>query len=328
VSGNQAAFSTSYKKHGSHSITAVYSGDANNQGSTSSTLVEVVLRFAKEPYPTRMSLRVSGPLIAGQMGTFYASVGSQYGSGIPDGEQVRLFEGAQTLGFGSLVSGVATITITLGGSGYNDFHADYMGDAMYRGSYTHIEEFVEKNATTTTLVSSLNPAVYGQPITYTATVTSSGPMPQGDVKITGVGRVPLVNGVATFTKPLVRAGTHAITATYVGNSVSAMSTSAVLEEVVDPAPTTTALVSSLNPSSSGQTVTFTATVTSSTGVDPFGKVTFTAGTTTLGTVAVKDTQASISTAALPVGSTAITAIYSGAASFIASSASLSQVVQP
>jgi hypothetical protein len=44
-------------------------------------------------------------------------------------------------------------------------------------------------------------------------------------------------------------------------------------------------------------------------------------------VALKDGAASVSTASLPVGSTTITATYSGADSFTGSSASLTQVVQ-
>lgn len=94
-----------------------------------------------------------------------------------------------------------------------------------------------------------------------------------------------------------------------------------------PASTTTELTSSANPSSVGQTVTFTATLTSSAGVNPFGTVTFTAGDTTLGTVALSSGAASISTASLPGGSTLITATYNGADSFTGSSASLTQVVQ-
>lgn len=140
--------------------------------------------------------------------------------------------------------------------------------------------------------------------------------------------MPLVAGVAKVTNTQAEVGTHAITAEYMGDAVSSTSTSPVLHEVVNRASTTTVLTSSANPSKSGQIVTFTATATSSTGRDPFGTVTFAGGGTTLGTVAVSDTKASISTAALPLGSTSITATYSGAAGFTGSSDSLMQVVQP
>jgi hypothetical protein len=327
VSGNQGAYSLEYGRHGTHQITATYSGDSNNGGSTSPTLTELILHASNGHAPTRTSLSASGSFILGQSVTFSATVTSLYGP-IPDGDSVQFFDGNQTLGFGATLNGVASITATLQHSGSNVFQADYEGDTAFKSSAGFLKEFVDKNPTATSLVSSLNPAVYGQPITYTAAVTSSGPAPEGSVKITDIGLVPLVNGVATVTKTLVRTGTHAITAEYMGDSSSAKSTSPVLEEVVNPASTTTVLTSSANPSSSGQSVTFTATVTSSTGVDPFGKVTFTAGGVTLGTVSVTDTVAKISTATLPVGSTTITATYGGADSFTGSSASLTQVVQP
>jgi hypothetical protein len=186
---------------------------------------------------------------------------------------------------------------------------------------------VDKDPTTTTVSASPNPAVYGQAVTYTATVTSSYGTPTGNVRISDIGLVPLVNGVATITKNLVRADTHDITAAYQSDSDFARSTSAVYKEVVTPSSTTTVLTSSANPSSPGQAVTFTATVTSSAGVNPFGTVTFTAGSATLGTVALKDGVASVSTASLSEGSTLITATYNGADSFTGSSASLTQVVQ-
>jgi hypothetical protein len=84
-----------------------------------------------------------------------------------------------------------------------------------------------------------------------------------------------------------------------------------LEQVVNPVSTTTAITSSANPSSPGQSVTFTATVTSSTGAHATGTVTFTAGGAVLGSVALSGIHASISTAALPEGATTITATYNG-----------------
>jgi len=188
---------------------------------------------------------------------------------------------------------------------------------------------VDKNWTATTISSNPNPAIYGQPITYTVSVSSQvgfDNIPAGNVKLTGIGLLPLNHGGATITKTGVKAGTYAITAEYLGDGNSYPSTSPVLEEVVNPAATTTVLTSSVNPSSSKQTVTFTATVTSSTGVSPYGTVTFTAGAKTLGTVAVSNNVAHISTVALPVGSTTITATYNGSASFVGSSASLIQTV--
>lgn len=86
------------------------------------------------------------------------------------------------------------------------------------------------------------------------------------------------------------------------------------------APTTTALVSNLNPAGSGQAVTFTATVASAHGT-PGGVVTFKNGAATLGTASLSGGQAAFTTSALGAGSHAITAVYDGADSFEGSTSS-------
>jgi hypothetical protein len=81
----------------------------------------------------------------------------------------------------------------------------------------------------------------------------------------------------------------------------------------------------LNPSKRGQTVTFTATITSPT-VIPTGPVTFTAGKTVLGTAQLSAGKAKFATATLAVGTTVITATYDGNSNIATSSASLTQTV--
>ena len=109
-------------------------------------------------------------------------------------------------------------------------------------------------STTTTLTSSLNPSTYGQPITWTATVTSAGSHgPTGKVKFAGIGVATLNgSGVATFTKTWLNAATYAITAEYEGDEASAPSDSAALNQVVNPATTTTVVTSPANPSTQGE----------------------------------------------------------------------------
>ena len=92
--------------------------------------------------------------------------------------------------------------------------------------------------------------------------------------------------------------------------------------------TTTKLVSSLNPSAYGQSVTLTATVTSGSGT-PTGSVTFTDGASTLGTSSLSGGQATLATSALGAGGHSITATYGGAPGFIGSASSaLAQTVNP
>ena len=93
------------------------------------------------------------------------------------------------------------------------------------------------------------------------------------------------------------------------------------------AATTTTLSSSLNPSQSGQSVTFTATVSSSGGPPPDGEiVTFGDGDTLLGTATLSGGIATFTTSTLPMGSNAITAIYGGDQNLSGSSSSLVQTV--
>jgi hypothetical protein len=187
--------------------------------------------------------------------------------------------------------------------------------------------------TTTALTSSPDPSNYGQDVTFTVAPTSQIEDPQTGKATIFNGTIPLGtamlngNGVATFIVKNLPVGTNPITAGYLGDSLSAKSTSPVLNQVVNPASTVTGLTSSANPSSPGETVTFTAGVVSSTGAIPIGTVTFAAGGTTLGTVALTGRTAKISTATLPAGSTTITATYNGSTDFTGSSASLTQSVR-
>ncbi len=93
--------------------------------------------------------------------------------------------------------------------------------------------------------------------------------------------------------------------------------------------TTTTLTSSSNPSVFGQSVTFTATVTG-TGFDDGGTVTFSDGSTSLGTASFsggKATLAATTNVINTLGTHTITAVYGGDSNFSGSSNSLTQVVQ-
>jgi hypothetical protein len=98
-------------------------------------------------------------------------------------------------------------------------------------------------ATTTTLVSSLNPSQLGQAVVFTATMAGNVPgsnTPTGTVTFTidGTAGTPVmvVNGTATFTISTLTAGSHTIVATYNGGSLGDItftaSTSATLTQVV------------------------------------------------------------------------------------------------
>jgi hypothetical protein len=94
-------------------------------------------------------------------------------------------------------------------------------------------------ATATSLLSSPNPSTYKQAVTFTATVTSQGSQgtPTGVVSFfdgtTNLGSSALnASGVAVFTISSLVGGTHSMTAAYSGDSSFSLSTSRVLNQVV------------------------------------------------------------------------------------------------
>ena len=143
-------------------------------------------------------------------------------------------------------------------------------------------------------------------------------------KVLGSGT--LSRGKATFTTSTLPAGANYIKAVYGGDANFVGSTSKALKQVVNKATTTTTLVSSLNPSASGQSVTFTATVTPQYGGTVTGTVTFYNGTTVLKTVSVSGGVAKITISTLTSGKHTIKATYNGSANFTSSSTSLTQTV--
>jgi hypothetical protein len=193
----------------------------------------------------------------------------------------------------------------------------------------------KKCPTSTVLASSLNPSIYGQKITWTATVTTSSSLPPtGKVNFTwGGGRYSFgtatlnSSGVATLTKSLESADSYQLTAVYSGDANNLGSTSAALKQVITEATSSATLTSSPNPSTQAQAVTFTTTISSPT-VEATGPVTFTAGKTVLGTAQLSGGKAKFTTSTLTVGSTTVTATYRGDSNIAGSSASVTQTVQP
>lgn len=90
-------------------------------------------------------------------------------------------------------------------------------------------------STTTTLTSSPNPSYTGQSVTFTATVTPSGPT--GTVTFfdgaTSLSTVALAGGSASYPTSALTAGTHSITATYNGDTNYSGSTSSPVSQRVD-----------------------------------------------------------------------------------------------
>src|SRR5262249_42968574 len=147
---------------------------------------------------------------------------------------------------------------------------------------------VNKSASLTAVTSSLNPSVFGQTVTFTATVSAVAPgsgTPTGTVTFLDgtatLGTRSLSAGSATLATSALTIGNHTISLSYAGDANFNTSTSAAITQT-DKGASSTAVTSSLNPSVFGQAVTFTATVSAvapATGT-PTGTVTFLDGVAT------------------------------------------------
>jgi hypothetical protein len=138
LSNNHAAYATYYKTIGIHSITATYSGDQNNAGSTSPTLTEDI------DGKTETVVTTSGsPSMVGQPVTFTATVTSIYGT-IPDGELVTFYDRKTEIGTGTTASGVATFTTSSLKAGKHYIKATYAGDAAFKPSSGEVIQVVEE----------------------------------------------------------------------------------------------------------------------------------------------------------------------------------------
>ena len=313
-----ATFSTSTLPVGLHSVVASYNGDTMHFVSSSApALIQTVL----EGTATGLT-STANPSAVGQSVTFTATVSVAGGGGVtPDGT-VSFMDGTTILSTQAINAGgvamYATSTLT---AGVHQITAVYNGDAakQIQGSTSPVLDQDVQAPTTATLTSSLNPSNYGNSVTFTATVPPSGSAaPTGTVSFLdgatpiGAGTLKGNPGVATFTTATLNVGTHSITANYAGDSMNGPSSSLPVNQVVEQAATATTLAAAPTQGIAGEPETITATVkvTSGSGT-PTGTVTFTSGTTQLGSAPLSNSGTATITPALAQGSYQIVATYSG-----------------
>ena len=231
---------------------------------------------------------------------------------------VTFKDGSTSLGTGTLSNGSATYTIkTPLTGGTHSITAVYGGDTNYATSTSSaVTQTVTKATPTTTVTSSGTQLTgtttytntYNSSVTFTATVPSSA---TGTVAFkdgsTTLGTGTISNGTATYAISSLSITDHAITAVYGGDTNYNSNTSSTITQRVNKYATTTSVVSSSSSSVSGNSVTFTATVTSG----ATGTVTIYDGATSLGSGTISGTTASISSSSLSVGPHTITAVYNG-----------------
>jgi hypothetical protein len=314
---------------GNHFITASYSGDPQF-GPGSMLLVQKV-----HAYATSTALNaVSNPSPYGQPVVLTATVTGPPGVGEPTG-QVTYMDGDQVIGQVP-VDGSGTSTFTANGltAGSHDLSATYVSDTNFARSIGHTTLIISEG-TAVTVSGSPNPSVFNNPVTFTMTVTalnSAAGTPTGTVTLkegTFVWDTATVDstGQHLFTTSSLSVGTHTLTVEFTGTNGWGNSSGQTTQDVHED--TTTSLGSSPNPSTVGQSVTFTATVASvySPAGTPTGSVAFNEGATTLATVNVNGSgQAAFSTTTLSSGNHTITASFTGTGGYQNSSGQATQTV--
>jgi hypothetical protein len=307
------------------------------------------------PTTTSVITTPGSPSVFGQPITLTATVATTPPGGTPTGT-VDFYDGSSKLGSATLAPGSsgAEATFTTASLAVGDHPAI---TAMYDGQGAYLtstsppaDQLVNPAATNVTVSGLPNPSVFGQPVTFTATVSPAAPstappaQPSGTVQFfdgsTLIGTAPLGQSSpdqATFSTALLAVGDHpAITAQYLGDTNFLGATSSADDQQVSQAPTATSVTGSPDPSTWGQPVTFTAVVAPSPpGTNPpqppSGTITFSINGTAVATEPVTpgsptstDGQASFTTSGLLPGSQDVVASYSGDGNFLNSTSGTDQ----
>ena len=250
-------------------IDAVYSGDANFAAGPIGD--PLLMAFTAQ---TSLSLTSdTNPATTGQQVTYSATVSPvNTGGSITFTDNGATIPGSQTTsGCGSVNlddTGTATCQFTYSDNGPHLIQAQYTAFGGLNLFAPSASPLLSENvgglpATTTTLNSSVNPALIGSQVTYTAAV--SGSDGGGTVSFTDAGfpiagcqTMTLAAGQATCSQTYADTSPHLIAASYSGDAGFAASVSPGVSEVVNVAPPTTApAVAAVNLGNGAATVAIT-----------------------------------------------------------------------
>jgi Bacterial Ig-like domain (group 3) len=260
-------------------------------------------------------------------------------NGTPTGS-ITFFEDGNQLGASMIeATGIATFAPTGLVPGAHAFLAMYAGGGSFTPAVSvKFYVLIDKYIPTFKLTSSTNPSLLNQPVTFTVTITSPdhsilSPVTLADGATTLATLTPDSSGIATFTTSSLTLGSHYIQANYAGDATHANASTSLNQGVDSGYPTPSALTSSLNPATVGQSVTITDTVTfnGSASTSAPGTITFyDNGVTVLGTQTItaqpnSTTSASIASSTLSIGTHNISAILASSNGY-ASAATLKQVI--
>ena len=201
---------------GNHTLVANYLGDVNFNTSSASLVQQVQkadtqIALSSSENPSTYRSRVS----------FMATVSSQ--GPLPSGSVQFLVDGkpVETKKLDS--NSKATLTITSLDAGDHDIVVNFLENASFNASSTHLIQQVQKAATLTTLTSSKNHAIQDSEVTFMAKVIADKGKPAGTVSFqvdeSVVAETTLdEQGEAQFTSSALEPGKHQVAATYLGNS--------------------------------------------------------------------------------------------------------------
>jgi hypothetical protein len=320
LSNGTASYTTQALTGSSHSFSAKYDGD-NNYG----TVTAQAGGSNSAASATTLQLTVSpNPPVAGGSTSLTAAIGYALTNGAAPTGTVNFYEDGSLLSSVAVSGGQAVYSSTgLSGTTQHQFYAVYNGDTNYQSSTSSTVTTAASGsvATTTTMTVTPNPPVYANATTLSATVApaSGGGTPTGTVSFYEDGALfiteTLSGGVASY----VGAGfsgssAHTFYAVYNGDTTYKTSTSPTVNTAASGgSTTTTALTVSPNPPVSGSATTLTATITYTlTNTAPSGTVMFYEDNAVLGTGAVSNGTAMLSSSALSSATThEFYAVYSG-----------------
>ena len=241
VVGGVATFATSSLSAGTHSIKASYRGDANFSSSSSSALSFVVNKSSGATASSTTLTATPNPGTVGQLETFTARVSAAGKPATSATGTMTFSDGTTTLGNAPVLSGVATYATSGLSAATHSIKASYGGDGAFASSAATIQLAIAASSGPTqttamiTLTASPNPALVGQVVTLSATVTGSAPT--GSVTFVS-DQVAVCNNVAlsgsgndrtsVCTTSNLTAGSHSVTASYSGDDANTAASSAPL----------------------------------------------------------------------------------------------------
>jgi hypothetical protein len=238
-----AACTTSGLTPGQHSITAVYSGDAANLGSSSPPVLQTIQGGTGAVTTTTLASSLN-PSVVGASVTFTATItGGTAPTGAVDfRDGATSITGCSAQPVSSTKAGVtATCTTKVLSAGVHSITAAYGGDAANLPStsapLTQTVTGSGPTPTTTIVVSSQPVASAGAPVTFTATVTGNAPtgtvdFRDGAASIASCSAQPVASGQAQCTTSSLAVGKHAISAAYGGDIANLPSVSAAIPQLI------------------------------------------------------------------------------------------------